>query len=99
MNLFLFCFLVNESECISALEGRAVVNLQMSDTFAALMDINQAIKVWEEAIYYYDSIQTKISIDVKKYTRIHLLAIFQLLLFMISLFRSNRLQNFTLIAE
>ncbi|KAL3878456.1 hypothetical protein ACJMK2_030805 [Sinanodonta woodiana] len=29
----------------SALEGRAVINLQMSDTFAAFQDINAAIKV------------------------------------------------------
>ncbi|RDD46126.1 Tetratricopeptide repeat protein 6 [Trichoplax sp. H2] len=41
-----------DKECISALEGRAVVNLQMSNTFAALTDINQAIKIKQTAELY-----------------------------------------------
>ena len=28
-----------------ALEGRAVINLQMSDTFAAFQDINQSVNI------------------------------------------------------
>ena len=32
--------------CQSALEGRAVVNLQMGNTFGAFVDMNDAIKVW-----------------------------------------------------
>ena len=31
--------------CQSALEGRAVVNLQMGNTFGAFVDMNEAIKV------------------------------------------------------
>ena len=31
--------------CQSALEGRAVVNLQMGNTFGAFVDMNDAIKV------------------------------------------------------
>ena len=33
------------SGCQSALEGRAVVNLQMGNTFGAFVDMNEAIKV------------------------------------------------------
>jgi len=33
------------ADFVPALEGRAVVNLQMKDTFAALQDINAAISV------------------------------------------------------
>jgi len=30
---------------VPALEGRAIVNLQMGDTFAALLDINAAVSI------------------------------------------------------
>lgn len=33
--------------CQSALEGRAVVNLQMGNTFGAFVDMNEAIKVYD----------------------------------------------------
>ena len=42
--VFLFVFLL---ACQSALEGRAVVNLQMGNTFGAFVDMNDAIKVHE----------------------------------------------------
>jgi len=33
------------ADFVAALEGRAIVNLQMGNTFAALQDINAAIRV------------------------------------------------------
>lgn len=38
-----------DSGCQSALEGRAVVNLQMSNTFGAFVDMNEAIKISKTA--------------------------------------------------
>ncbi len=37
------CFLSQDSQ--AALEGRAIVNLQMSNTFAAFVDMNDCLKV------------------------------------------------------
>jgi len=38
-----------DSACQSALEGRAVVNLQMGNTFGAFVDMNEAIKISKTA--------------------------------------------------
>ena len=49
ISLLIFFFI--SQDCQAALEGRAIVNLQMSNTFAAFVDMNDCLKVLYEMKY------------------------------------------------
>jgi Flp pilus assembly protein TadD len=52
----LSCVLKEDSGFAPALEARGIISLQMGNTFGALLDINNAIKVSIQYNYYYDMV-------------------------------------------